>query len=631
MRILHSKIKPIKRQGMISPGVFRYKGLQTLLLVIFLLGAGFSDSLIVSAQEREALLIQSPDTEQFPIVSVRFKHLFDPNFADHHLEMNQVRVFENDRIVPVLSLEQDYSGVYFVLAINGGRELALRDQNGISVYDRLAEALVEWGESLPFSEGDTWSLITSEGIGVRNSIIPRVWSDALAGYQPDFRKMTPNLNSLESAIRLAKERVVPFGVDKTLLYITTPPTSEQIPTLNALANDARSAGIIVNVWMVGESFFLSNDQGGALMDLAASTDGQFFHYSGAEVVPNPNSYLAGLGSTYTLTYESDVRETGSYPLRIEVAHENDDVRGESGPFYVEICPPNPILVSPPTKITRNPSEDGLIPSDQTINIMVEFPDHHKREIVASRLFVNGVVVDDRTTPPFDSFIWDLTSLKESGLRLIEVEVTDELGLSARTIQTPVEITVTPIDPPLNMSARQLGMIITGTVLTAVLILATAWLAQRFWPKRLGEQTGNMLAFSGMEPASMDVPEYVMAQKVFGAFIPLTSPEKVVEKGIIEITQKQTKVGSDPRQVDLVLEGVGVGRLQAELQFRQDVFWLRDLGSPLGTWVNYAPIDSQPVAIKPGDLIHFGEAGFRFTINEDKKSTNITIEPYQPIL
>lgn len=212
MQILHHKMKPMNRQGKIPPGDFRYQCLITLLLVIFLLGAVSSVSAPVSAQEQETLLIQSPDTEHFPIVSVRFKHLFDPNVADHHLDMNQVRVFENERIVPVRSLDQAYSGVYFVLAINGSRELALRDQSGVSVYDRLAEALIDWGESLPFSEGDTWSLITNEGIGVRNSIIPQVWSDALAGYQPDFRNMTPNISSLESAIRLAKERVVPLAL-----------------------------------------------------------------------------------------------------------------------------------------------------------------------------------------------------------------------------------------------------------------------------------------------------------------------------------------------------------------------------------------------------------------------------------
>jgi len=631
MQILHAIIKPIKRQGKITPGVFGYRFWMTSLLILLPLLTTISGSVPVHAQEEEALLVQSPDTEQFPIVSVHFKHLFDPNTTAHPLEMNQVRVVENERNVSVLSLEQSYNGVYFVLAINGGRALALRDQSGISAYDRLGDALVKWGKSRPSSEGDTWSFITNEGILVRNSTIPRVWVDALAGYQPDFRNMTPDLTSLESAIRLAKERVVPFGVDKSLLYLTPPPSPDQIDTINALANDARSAGIIVNVWMVGERFYLSNDQGGALMNLADSTRGRFFHYSDSEAVPSPDIYRSGLGATYTLTYESGIRETGTYPLHIEISLPDGEARGESGPFYVEVRPPNPILVSPPTIITREPSEEGLSPSNQAINIMVEFPDHHPREIVASRLWVDGQLADERKAEPFDAFAWELTSLNESGLHWIEVEVTDAFGFSARTIKTPVEITVIPTDPTPNTSPRQLGMIITITILTAVSILAVAWLAQRFWPRRLAEPNGNILAFSGMAPASLVSPESASAEKAVGALIPLTCVDEVMKKDIIQITQRQTMLGSDPHQVNLVVEGAGVGRLQAELQYKQGVFWLRDLGSPLGTWVNHAQIDSKPIAIKPGDLIHFGEAGFRFTINEYEAPTTVTIEPYQPML
>lgn len=631
MQNLHSIIKPIKRQGKIKPGAFWYRCRIAALLILFSLLMTISGFIPVNAQDEETLLVQSPDTDQFPFVSVHFKHLFDPNLAAHHLEMNQVRAVENERIVSVLSLNQSYNGIFFVLAINGGRELALRDQSGISAYNHLGDALVDWGKSLSFSKGDTWSLITNEGILVRNSTIPRVWADALAGYQPDFRNMTPELTSLESAIRLEKERVVPFGVDKSLLYLTPPPSPDQIATINTLANDARSAGIIVNVWMVGERFYLSNDQGGALMNLADSTRGQFFHYSDGETVPSPDIYLSGLGSTYTLTYESDIRETGTYPLQIEIALPEGETSGESGPFYVEVHPPNPILVSPPTKITRRPSSDGLSPSKQTINIMVEFPDHHPREIVASRLWVDGQLADERKGEPFDAFAWDLNSVNESGIHWIEAEVADAFGFSTRTIKTPVEITVITPDPAQNSSPRQLGMIFMIAILIAVSILGIAWLAKRFWPRRLVEPNGNILAFSGMAPASVDLPERESVEKAVGALIPLTIADGVMEKGIIQINQQQAILGSDPHQVDLVVEGAGVGRLQAELRYQQGEFWMRDLGSPLGTWVNNIQIDSQPVAIKPGDLIHFGEAGFRFTINAYETPTTVTIEPYQPNL
>jgi hypothetical protein len=70
---------------------------------------------------------------------------------------------------------------------------------------------------------------------------------------------------------------------------------------------------------------------------------------------------------------------------------------------VDVQPPNPILVSPPLQIKRQPSpddpynEEALLPAKQNIEILVEFPDGHVRELKHTALYVDGQIVDENTS------------------------------------------------------------------------------------------------------------------------------------------------------------------------------------------------------------------------------------------
>jgi len=115
---------------------------------------------------------------------------------------------------------------------------------------------------------------------------------------------------------------------------------------------------------VGDGYFLTNQQGGSLVAMSETTGGQFFHFTGVENLPDLEIYFSQLGSTYTLTYESNIRQTGTYPLRIEADYQNRRISGESVPFLIDLQSPNPVLISPPVKITRS----GLIQSVQPLVI-----------------------------------------------------------------------------------------------------------------------------------------------------------------------------------------------------------------------------------------------------------------------
>ena len=78
--------------------------------------------------------------------------------------------------------------------------------------------------------------------------------------------------------------------------------------------------------------------------------------------------------------------------------------------------------------------------------------------------------------------------------------------------------------------------------------------------------------------------------------------------------KDVIIGSNPKQATLVLEEPSVEAAHTRLMRMEDgvTFWVTDLGSKAGTWVNYSPIPAQGTRLQPGDILHVGSAGFRVT-------------------
>lgn len=640
MSALHKTINTIFCQGHKNfPGRFCYQRFVLMLVLMLIMSTGWLtfEFQPARAQEAESLLVQPPGTDHFPILSVQFKHQAIYGHGEEMLQPEQLSVIENNQEKPILSLEQEYQGVHFTLAINGSRELDLRDADSRSPFDKMTAVLLDWVESKYVLTADTWSLVFDEAVKIRHSSTPDAWIDELKSAPPNFRMMQPTLSGLETALTLAKDRVVPFGVDKVLLYITPPPTPEQISPLTALAEEARSAGVYVNVWMVGDAFFLNNDQGRALIDLAARTGGQFFHFNGNEPIPEPAALFAEFGTSYTLTYDSGIRETGTYPLRIQATLPDRVISGESTPFYLDVQPPKVIFVSPPLRITRQAdpetedSLEALEPNRFLLNIMVEFPDSYHREIVASRLYVDGRVVDVRTTQPFTTLTWDLSALTESGEHTIQVEVDDSLGLSDRSALVPVQIAVVFPEPEPRLTSGEIGMIISGAMITLAFVILIVWLVRRFGKQYLISRVKIFLP--GLKKLHHSEQKYLLEtdQKVSARLIPLNGLEFNNKEQIIDITQSQVSFVCNPDKTCFVINEKDAESLHAQLNFQEGNFWLKDLGSTKGTWVNYDQIGTDPVLIFPGDLIHFGNSGFRFTIIDTQNPSTATVSDYTPIL
>ena len=620
-----------------TPGRFSLKSSVLALIPVIMVFLILYSPLHVHAQGDDGLIVLPPDISTFPILTTQIKPppATDGSAAD--LEIADLTVQENGRTVEVIALAKQRGGVHFTLVINGDRRLDVRDSDGNAPYDRIRTAFSDWVSWRRFSPGDTFSLVTQEGAMIRNTIDRETWIEALENYQPNFRTMVPDLASLETAINLTAERVVPFGVDKALLYITPPPTPEEIAPVIALTETARSAGIRVHVWMIGEDFFLSNDQGGALINLAGLTGGEFFHFTGMETLPDPEIYLDGMGVFYTLSYESLIRERGTFAIRVIASTPSGEISGESGEFLMDVQPPKPILLSPPAMIVRQPPQDwegdlgDLAPASLDIEIMLEFPDHYSRDLTASRLYVDGRLVAERTIDPFTTLTWDLTRLVEPGEYSLQVEVTDSLGLSGLTILTPIRVDVRLPEAEPAPPIQQIGILVIWVILAVAVILLMIWLARHFLQSPLARQlaakffdTQRKTGRAGSDLSDEDGIAYP-------TLIPLDATSQDWEGKAVHITERQTTFGSDPAQVNQVLEGKEIAGVHARLRLNNGGWWISDCGSSGGTWVNYNRMGREPYQLSPGDVIHFGSAGFRFTMIDVESPPLAVVTKYEPIL
>jgi hypothetical protein len=513
----------------------------------------------------------------------------------------------------------------------------LRDGAGVSRFDKLSEALRNWATDYTFRGEDTWSLVTNDGTLIRDTDDGRAWLAALNGYQPNFRALESDLAGLDSALEMMQEGVLTFGTDRTILFITPPAAPDQLATLGALTEEARSAGIRVNVWMVGDAFYLANDQGRVLMDLAASTGGQFFNYTGLEGIPAPADLQAALGVVQVLSYISAIAETGTHTLELTLEMGDLTVTGESQPFYLEVLPPNPMFLSPPTAVERiwveTEEEPTLDPAEATFSVLIQFPDGHPRDLAASRLLVDGMVVAVNRFEPFDTFTWDLSALTESGEHTLQVEVEDMLGLEAATIEMPVQVMVPEPEPPRRFNWQKAGAIAAGVVAGAAILLLLAWSARQAWRSRqvlaLRERIFSPPAEAPHMHASLPVEEE--EEVILASLVPAESFLGAADPACLHLRRPEVTLSTDPDRPGVHLAGLGRQSLQAKIVLREGAFWLQNLDHGRGVWLNYHPVGSEAAALRPGDLVHFGNLGFRFTINQGPTDRKVNVSKYEPLI
>jgi len=606
---------------------------------------------IVNGQNENTISLSTPDTSQFPQISAFFWPVNADGELIQDLQPDELTVLENDRSVGVGSLEKIEPGIHFVFAVNEGPTLANR-YAGAERFASIKDDLSKWIESVSPPTATDFSIVNNEGTVQSNLTNPSDWLNALQNYQPDLRAATPAMTSLSSAIDLAADVGDKLTKTKVVLYVTPLPDDVQLSGIQDAAKRAEEMGVRLFVWLIGPQNYSATDAALVLQKAASDTGGSFFLFSGAETLPDVSAYLNPLKYVYRLTYTTSIRSAGNFDLALKVDRGGTTIQSPSVPFSLDVQPPSPIFLSPPIQLTRtwvNDDETGdltLSPVNTELRIMIEFPDGHIRPLAASRLFIDGELVSENTSAPFDVFGWDLSGYSASETHLLKVTLEDQLGLTNQTIEIPVQVVVNAKPQsrlqkliawfnPLRGVLVGLGLIFIGVLAWNLLRrsrilsriktrvsrksndvvtqpVAMEQIASPARPARIEPSDWPRMPGGGASPARLRVCSADDLQPLPGEGIPLSKPE--------------TSLGSNAKKVDVLLSGESVSEVhaliikEAEGQYR-----LEDAGSTTGTWVNYSPVPVRPVnlssvgietggtLLEHGDLIHIGRIPLRFEI------------------
>ena len=595
-----------------------------------------------------------PDASAFPTIST-LMDVFDSNgiFASG-LKPEAVSIIEDGQPIAVDSLNEQAVPLQLVVAINQGPPLDARDTSGLSRFQRITQVLAGWAQTRPADPPDDISLVSQAGPVVSHAGAVD-FNVSLGSFQPDFRTATPNLQSLTIAIDTVSQQAPRPGMKRAILFITPHMDDPNIATaIQPFIEQAVSKGIHVFVWFVDLDTYFITTSAAAFNTLAMETGGGMFGYSGLERLPDPESYFAPLKRVYALSYKSQIKTGGQHTLSVQITLPAGSLTSSEQTFDLNIQPPNPILVTPPLQITRRAPEDDpfnnkvLLPTEQTIEIITEFPDQHKRPLVRTTLYVDSQVVDENIKEPFDQFTWDLSEYKNSSEHEMIVEAVDSLGLSKTSMSIPVMVTV--IQPPHGISAvfgRYRQPITYGAITIAGLALIFVLLSGRVRLPSLRAARAARRSFEDPVTQPVQVVEEITTPVVSeeklkqrpmskrrtsskskkaveaskskpvsapASFIRLNADGQPATANPVSLIEKEVTIGTDPVQCNHVLDDASLSPLHARLRQTDDGgFLLLDNNSIAGTWVNYEPVPREGYRLVHGDVVHFGQLIFRFTL------------------
>jgi hypothetical protein len=613
------------------------KRILSFLCLLSMLGAVFLSAPRSYAAAQGALTagISPPDTSAFPVISTLLEvYGADGQFVTG-LTVQDVTAIEDGQPVPLDSLEATSPGVQLVVAVNPTAALAVRDAKGLSRYDKIKQALIAWAESLPEGNTDDLSLVASGGSLLVHRPVDD-WLRNFSGYTPDTRQGVPTLQALNLALDALEAQPTQPGTRKAILFLSPHLTPDTFAGVDSVIQRANSMDARIFVWLVDSGAFFTGPGAQALQRLAVETGGQFYGYTGVETLPDLESYLGSLRYLYKAAYTSRITQSGTHTLSLQVRIDGQEAASPEQIFDVTVEPPSAMLLSPPLQIVRQTDPEDqynletLAPVSQALEILLEFPDDHPRDLVRTTLLVDGAPVAENTVEPFDAFTWDLTPYQVSGMHQVAVEIEDSLGLKRTSLPVPVELTV--VQPPSGFPAfvdRNRAAVTTGAVVLAgIVLLLVVVIGGRLRMPSAKERRKARKA----ETDPVTQPVFVQAEKpretkssplswlrtrpiIAPAYLSRVSPDgQAIPGAPIALTAREATFGTDPVQATNVLDDPSIAPLHCRL--RQDErgnFTIYDQNSVSGTWVNFEPIGREGRRLAHGDIVNIGTLSFRFVM------------------
>lgn len=586
---------------------------------------------LVFAQAETTAVLSGLDLAKFPYIEADLDiHNPDGSFISG-LTVDSVSILEDGKKAVISDLREMKMGLQITVAINATDVFAIRNSLGVTRYDYLVEYLNLWADTQKEITTDDLSLVTNTGINQAHMKDIAAWQTAFLSFAPDFKNNVPSPDLLGQSVDIALGYSSSVPIERAVLYITPLPQTELGPVLQDVISRANQAKTHIFVWMIASQFQYTDPRAEELRQLAAQTGGQFIAFSGTEEMPLISTLLAPLRSIYHVICKSSINQTGQHNLVGQVQLSDRTVTSLPVPFDITIQPLSPIFVNMPTEIIRSTTVtdkdqlEHLTPLDQVIEVLIEFPDGHPRNLTSSRLIVDGQVVSENSAAPFERFTWDLSGYKQDGIHKVQVEINDELGLPSRSNELPVSLVI--VLPAINQWADflngggiylLLAVIFAAGVLSAVLFLN--------WRNRARTAAPKPSALSRKDPVTQPVkirqdkkvnirtsPNHQNPSQNFAAFLILLDKDLQPGSGRdIPLGERRFTIGSDPLLADVVVKHTGISPRHTEIWTdHQGNYFAANVDPENPTMVNDKPVPEEGCRLFNDDLVRIGSVTYKY--------------------
>ncbi len=614
----------------IKPGI--------LLKVLFICLILLTGSSSVRAQTGNNIRISLPDSSAYPTITVYIDPTDRNGSPLENLEREQITLIEDGINHDLVEFQALNPGIQLVVAFNFSTPFAIQDINGRSRFDYIQESLLNWANQPLDTAADDLSIVDNLELEQIHVEEKSNWIKALEELDPELRETESNFNVLARAIEIASDPVNQPGMKKVVLLFSPQPESESFETIDSLLSQAEDNQVQVFTIMISSPAYFESAGALKLQTLSTETGGKFLTFSGDEPLADLGQLLLPLRTTYMLKYQSSIVSSGIHTLEVSISATPGNIEGQRE-FTLDIQPPNPIFITPPQTITRTSLEETVDETDETrfeptsiiLPVLVEFPDLHPRPLEELIFRVDGEIVETKTTPPYDQFIWDLDQYQVSGTHYITLEAVDIMSLSRLSVETPIEIEVIPPTQNFWDTARKnipalLGLaMILLLGLTAFVLISQGRIKPREnrtsrWFKN---QRSHIAGFLKRISHFRTKPSVSKEHKDFKPYrlVPVNDISREIFPEPIQIDQPDINLGNANQQDMIRIQHPSIIPEHARISLQgENEYQIIDLGSTAGTWVNYEQIPpSTPHTIKDGDMINIGEAAFRFQIKNGPNS------------
>ncbi len=620
------------------------------------------------AQSSTGATLFPPDTQTFPRVQT-YLDVYDStgNFV-HGLGSEDVDVRENGSLVSLLEFEELRPGAQVVYVINPGETFTTRNSRGLSRYDFIVNTLTDWASARQGSSVDDLSLLVTNGPVRTHLSDPVELTSTLQDFQMDTNSLSPSLDILLQALDAASDPSPRPGMERIILFITSPLPGDPSAGLQDIIIRAQQQGTRIYVWVVAfpEALELPGIQ--LLVDLAESTGGEYFAYTGDETIPSPEAYLSNVRDIYHLAYESRITTEGPRQLQADIQVGDEVITAPAVNFDLSLLPPDLAFIMPAVEITRNlPASlesslwrqaglDELVPREQTLPILIDFPDGRIRPLQWTRLYIDGELAAENAEPPFDEFVWDLSAYTTSSQHVLRIEALDSLGMLGKSIETPVDVRVQipGIKPLAYVVQNGPVMLALAVLLAGALVGLFLILGGKIGPRILRAPAVTRFSRSGRtknviepNPAAgesrlraeatgrrlsgwvnrLHWPQRRLSPQAYAYLVYISEAEETTPVTPISISSDEITFGRDKSLAMLVLEDASVDMLHSRMKRNPDgSYRLVDEGSIAGTWVNYTQVGQEGITLEHGDLIHIGRVGFRYKLRDLRRVRKPVIHP-----